>query len=185
MFTQNMKLGLTFFLFLVAIYGGSQVLFYETWREVSFVAVETDPVELIRGIPSYVTTQEFQRRLQEMGNPPQTVKDEQESEPYPNRPPFKHTFIDVEGFRHLEHTGRLTAHFFNERLAEVYFETPEIHEYYRKLLEQRGISSQEARELRHGNLVIRLALGPSGKPHVFLEDERLTDEMKLWIKRYS
>ncbi|HYB99402.1 MAG TPA: hypothetical protein VEC57_09775 [Candidatus Limnocylindrales bacterium] len=183
--STNLALGLGLPVLLLALYGGAHVVFYETYRNVSFTEVAYDPVLFAGDLPSYITPEEFQRRVAAMGSGEVSVKDEQTSESDPGRPPFKHTFMDVHGFTDIGFTGTLTAHFFNDRLAEVWFQAPNVHDYYDQLLHQRGIPSNEPRELRHGHLIIRLAMGPTGAPRVYMEDERLTDEMKLWIKRYS
>lgn len=112
------------------------------------------------------------------------------------RPPFKFETVVVRDFEHLGHRGSLEVTFFNGRLAQTFFFPKNFDQYLEVLSFQTG-SDVTVLDLDHlqGSYGESMLIQPhvrlfaakdfEGNSYVCWEDERLIEEINLWIATYA
>lgn len=159
-----------------------------------FESVQT-PVLLIDGIASYQSLDDFKAGW----GAAYALEVSQDEEAFDDdrRPPFKFAGVLVRDFEHLGHKGELGIVFFNDRLAKTIFYPANLDEYLATLSSEigsdvivldpenvHGIYS-EPKLIRPHVRVFAGTYAPENQDYIAWEDERLADEITLWISRYS
>ncbi len=133
--------------------------------------------QLINGIKSYTTLREF------MELHPQ-VKVESGSDGHPGdkwRPKYEIKQVTLLDYRHLEHLGKLTVTFFNDRLMSTTFYPHDVDRYLSEL-RKRGIEFKTDLAAFSVHTLIRVGTDYQGNRYVDWEDKGLAEEMGKWIK---
>lgn len=155
------------------------------YQNVTFVDVAADRARLVDWIESYVSVDDFVKQLDarslghEIDLPNQTPATEY-------RPPFEITVVRMQSFDHLGFAGEFLVEFFNNRLSGVRFYPLDIVGYRERLRSKLGINLAAGTEVRlSANARAWSATDFEGREYVCWQDDRLAEEIDLWIERYS
>jgi len=151
----------------------------------SFQKVEPERTKLIAGIESYQSAEEFKSSLAHSALQ-QDVVDEGESSSPAGRPPFKFRTLAIKKFSHLGVQGDLFVTFFNNRLMETQFYPSDAGSYITAVEKKEGLHFGEHKEIAlPPHTLIRVAVDGKGKTYINWMDNRLYEEVDLWIMKYS
>jgi hypothetical protein len=148
----------------------------------SFTDVEAVRAPLIAGLPSYAAPNEVLPKLASFPMP--VVVEQSALPPNDGRPPFSIYSVSVREYRHLEHSGELRLLFFNDRLQETVF-YPQDPAAYMAALKAAGVVVTQGQEWKTENTVVWTAVDYRGQRYVGWADQRLREQSKRWISRYS
>ena len=156
----------------------------EYWHipPISFTKVESVRSRLMDGFESYQSVEQMEKYLK--------ARSLKYSKKFldpsgGSRPPFRMDTITVYDFRHLGIKGELLLQFFNNRLMETLFFPSDTSNYIMQL-EADGIRLPHNREVKFDKYTLICASRNSdGREYVTWQDKRLTNEIDIWVKRYS
>jgi len=168
---------INFFIFLIA---GCQ----DNAAQVSFVKVESEPTNLMNGIKSYQSIDEFKMFLSRSSF---HWEESIDTQPMPKgRPPYNISTITINNYSHLGFSGELNICFFNNRLISTTFYPKNSDKYIAALSKSEGIMFSIDQETKLPLYTsIRYAIDHNGRKYIRWSDIRLDKEIDLWIRRYS
>lgn len=101
------------------------------------------------------------------------------------RPPFDIYTVIVPDYKHLGHTGKLRASFFNNRLESVWFYPDNLDEYLSRLDKELNINFKSEKETTNNYIRVYNAIDFQNNAYVGWIDTRLEKEKDIWISKYA
>jgi hypothetical protein len=146
-----------------------------------FTEVRTNPVALVGDLKSYADPESVAVAL---GRPVWQVTERSGLAAGDKRPPFNILTVVVSPYRDRGHAGELHLTFFNSRLMSASFYPADVVTY------RAGLGTFPTRdvrggELRKGHLRVWNAVDYKGREYFLWGDDRLMEQKKRWIERFS
>ncbi len=149
----------------------------------TFLKVEKERTELINGIESYQSIDEFKSFLYRSS----FQWESRTGQPSPKgRPPFNIYTITIKDYSHIGFIGELKIVFFNDRLCETTFYPSEIEKYVVTLRKSEGIifdKNGQADISPHTH--VSYATDYRNLKYIRWTDKRLDKEISLWLRIYG
>jgi len=155
-------------------------------KKIDFTARSSESSPLIDNFSSYASSSEVKNRLANEGY--SFVSKEQGAKvSQGRRPPFHITTLTVENYKSLNEEGVLEFVFFNDRLQQTVFQPKNIDEYWSRLTQgkEAEIKIPPYTTVRKYPDAISPPLKSSIPENIRFVDDRLQEEQKIWILRYS
>jgi hypothetical protein len=147
-----------------------------------YTRVAPDRTPLVEPFQSYATLDEVLAQLRPYPNAVHTASPHPPGDP---RPRWDDDSVEVDGYVHLEHRGRLVLSLFNNRLGDARF-YPDDARSYLAALRGAGFDLVPGRDLDiHPYTRVWTARDYRNAEYVGWLDSRLDEEHADWIERHS
>jgi len=170
----------------LSIVGNVVLVVCKTSDKTTYAEVVSDPAELINGIRSYQTLYSTIQLLQAEN---QAFKVDEGQRVYDDkRLPFNIDTIMIQGYTHLQQSGKLELVFFNNRLQSTKFYPDNVPVYLEMLKKHSNIDLVANNEVAYlENAKVRKYKETMGSKLLCIvwEDLRLVAEHNKWICQYS
>lgn len=146
-----------------------------------FTAIAPDPESLLGGLKSYSTPEAVRRTL---GGRHWTVTVDSSLAPNDRRPPYNFLSVVIRPYEDKGDRGELNLTFFNARLMSTVF-YPRDPVTYRAQLGTFPPRDKLRGELRPKHLRVWHAVDYEKREYFLWGDDRLMEQQKRWLMRYS
>jgi len=157
----------------------------EYWENRSFTDVPKERSVLLDSIRSYSRVDEIRTLLGHLAAKWEVIEKSSEASPTDSRPPFQVYAVFAREYEHLGFRGDLKLTFFNDRLMSAVFYPRDFSGYVRRASATLPGLTEKTSVRVPPFTQVTLVTDYHQRKYVSWEDVRLTEEMSIWIKRYS
>lgn len=157
--------------------------FQSCFSSITFVDVAKVRTELIDGIESYQSPDDFKKILNNKVYLWEITEDSGNGYEDKWRPPFNVYTIKITNYSYLGFSGELRISFLNKRLRSTIFYPSDINMFKEKLLEENTLNFNGKQEIR----IPPFTLVRVDNDYIYIKwsDIRLDKETKIWIDKYA